>query len=391
VDNHDVDEKILRQLANEVGFGRITMIVQKHEPAAYQIPREHLPPSDVLTIPQVLQWSSPMLFNTLVDQTAFHRMALIKNRQEGDYLIADSRSRVGEAYLPDGSKMFTKGGAANFVSNRRPLNRLGQDTAKAIKEEEDRFVNAQEDLKNMERYWSDKNNEKLQVERELKQLQAHATKITRQMREIDSEVTDLNSDLRARARNPSEVIEMEENAKALKLKIEDAIQQLKDKPDPQSLKGEIQSVSAALEAKAGELDELSKQMEEVAAQIRHVQDRIFKCDSLHTRYSEKLLVVERAIKDCQTQQNQLQEELDGDIEKLQKNGICSREEVGEITLSPVQIDKQITIMETRLNTQLSAQGRKSIDDSMREYADAQNKYRSVTQQYQQLEQFCEVG
>lgn len=127
VDNHDNDEKLLKHLARKVGYHNISMVVQKFENSPYSVES-----SSIITVANVVHCSKPMVFNTLVDQVEFHKLGLVKERKHAEEVIYDPRSNIKSVFLVNGSKLFTRNGAANFVSNRREQNRLGEDPKNQI-------------------------------------------------------------------------------------------------------------------------------------------------------------------------------------------------------------------------------------------------------------------
>ena len=108
------------------------LIVQTFESTPYRIDPSEKPARNILTVADVLQCNEPMVYNTLIDNARFHRLALMTDRGEAERVTSDKRANVENAYLPDGSRIFVRSGATMFISNRHPKNRLGVDVDDAI-------------------------------------------------------------------------------------------------------------------------------------------------------------------------------------------------------------------------------------------------------------------
>lgn len=91
------------------------MIVQKYEDRPYDIDPRSLP--NHLTISQMLNCGSPIVYNVLIDQTAMHTLSLVNDRHEAERVIDEPH--VSGCYLRDGSRLFINNGSRNFVSMPR--------------------------------------------------------------------------------------------------------------------------------------------------------------------------------------------------------------------------------------------------------------------------------
>jgi len=181
---------------------------------------------------------------------------------------------------------------------------------------------------------------------------------------------------------------MEQSALEFERKIQEIktkIAGLQEKLEP--YKEAAQKAKEDSDRNSAELEKLTATMETNTMDLDRLQRHIHELNNLHAKYSKKLDDADRACQRAKPECEELEEELNESIANLKKGKIRPREDFDEHLGSSSTIDKRISQLEVVLREQLKAGGRNSVDDVLRELTEAKRKYKGVSTQYKELEEF----
>ncbi|KAM6954066.1 structural maintenance of chromosomes protein 6 [Aplochiton taeniatus] len=381
-DNYE-DERVLQDLmARRFPAGRRPAIItcpflpRQHDTSRRAVVHPNYP-----SVVQALEIEDPVVANCLIDQRGIESILLIKNRSEAQRVMQGNNppKNCTQAFTKDGDQIFTD---RSYSVDSRRANYLSGDV-----EEEISHLRAELDNQSahMERFHLQKKKvqEDIRLNKGLlKNAHTEQKKTMDKIRRLQLEITDLENveEPQSEDLNP-----LEEELQEIGAKTSSARSEVEEaRAHMAQLKASYEEAEQTYRQRKEQISAVTEEAEPIKEELSKIDQHVEKCKHHKRHYEEKRKTHLSSIKALKANVVLKEQELTTSVEQASK--ICPVRL--EVRRSAKSLDSEISRLKTKISTQQEQQGDR--EEVVRQYQEALENYRSITQQVKCLHHFIHI-
>ncbi|XP_039529137.1 structural maintenance of chromosomes protein 6 isoform X2 [Pimephales promelas] len=376
------DEKVLQRLMSSYfpNGNRPQIIVCPFTDRVHNVQGRGVHHPEFPSVLDCLIVENPVIINCLIDMRGIECILIIKDHARARKVMQPTPPRnCREAFTAGGDHVYYN---RSYTPNNEVLVKyLGGDPEAEIRLVDSELENNQAQLLRFQLHLSSVKEDIQFMEEKLRSVIRACKTNQQRINEVKASVTELENIEEAQA---EDISSLEEDAQENELKIESERKNVKEARD------ELKNHEKGLMDINQKYKDVKNKMEQLSDETEQLKEEQVKAETVCSKLDQSMKVLEKKLKDHQTNIQAMRDELSIKEEETQDckakaKEICPvRQQVDQSARS---IDVEITRLRQKITTQESSHGDK--EQVIREYAEAHSNYKSKSSQLRDLRKFID--
>jgi len=380
VNSHE-DEQKLKELLKKNQLPPVSLIVTPFQNTVYAIQSSKIPSSSLTTMLGIVEADHPMVINALIDQHRIENKILVSDRTQAESLMFPRPPQnVTEAYTPDGSRYYVRGGNEVSETRRFTSRRLQVNLDEQIQQLQLDLTSVSksiEGLKSQEKKLSER---KATINHRISTCKKAVSDLSKKINALEQEINDLEN---FQTIQQPDVTELEGNMKRIKAEIAKLDEELEQRQKEfEKANEDTLPFQEKINEKQKETHTILQQVEKLEKEMTQIHTKLGTIKNHMAAFVAQIEKEKSIIRDLTEAAERKEKEIQDDTQKA--NRICPRVEV---TKDHKQLQKDIEILTARVEKE--QQGMRPLEEIRSLYLNAKKVYLQTKDIVQRLTEYQE--